>query len=74
MLETWFWWWPNQYIQTELILDTYFYEVEFPGDEIRKSAANIIEESMYSQYGVDRNKHLLLDRSSDMQKVIQLYM
>ena len=31
------------------ILDTFLYEVEFPGGEINKLAANIIAELMYAQ-------------------------
>ena len=43
------------------ILDTYFYEVEFPRGEIIKLAANIIEKSLYAQFDSVGNEYLLLE-------------
>ena len=42
------------------ILDTCLYEMESPGEKIIELEANIIKESIYSQYDVNRNEYTLL--------------
>ena len=42
------------------ILDIHLYEVEFPGGEIKKLAANIIAEPMYAQCDMSDYEYFLL--------------
>ena len=46
---------------TNPILDTRMYQVEFTGGEVTEFTANIIAESMYVQCNSDGNEYLLLD-------------
>ena len=50
------------------ILDTSFYEVEFPGSEMTALAGHIIAESMYAQCNVNGNEFLLLKAFIDNRK------
>ena len=50
-----------QRANTNAILDIRMYQVEFAGDNVTESTANIISEIMDAQCDVDRSKYLLLD-------------
>ena len=47
------------------ILDTRTYEVEFPDGDVAEYAANVIAENMYAQCDAEGNQHLLLEAISD---------
>ena len=47
------------------LLDTRLYDVEFPDGEIKEYAANVIAESIYSQVDDEGRHHLLLDSLVD---------
>ena len=43
------------------IFDTRMYQVEFTRGKVTESTANVIAESMYTQFDAGRNDYLLLD-------------
>jgi len=53
---------------TNPILDTRVYEVEFPDGTINEYAANILAEALYAQVDVDGNRYLLLKAIIDHKK------
>eukprot|EP01082_Thalassiosira_pseudonana_P000070 g27.t1 g27 contig1:60384-63019(+) len=50
------------------ILDTRLYEVQFPGGEVTELTANVIAQSMYAQCDADGNEYLLLESFVDYRK------
>ena len=53
---------------TNPILDTRIYQFEFIGGKVTELTANVISESMYTQYDADGNEYLLLDALVDYLK------
>ena len=53
---------------TNPILDTRLYEVQFPGGEVTELTANVIAQSMYAQCDADGNEYLLLESFVDYRK------
>ena len=61
--------------QTNPMLDTMVYQIEFAGAKLQKLTTNVIVESMYTQFDADGNEYLVLDLLVDYHqknKVISL--
>ena len=53
---------------SNLVLDTWTYEVEFNNGDVTEFTANMIAHAMYAQCNVNGNQYLLLDQLVDHQK------